>query len=226
MSTFSSLQARVSGHGFTILFDTLLNTLGLPKWLSGKEFTCQCRRCRFDPWVGKMLWNRKWQPVLWPGKFHNRGDWQATIHGVAKESETTEQLNNNKLLTLCYGEYQCHFIFCRKEASLGDIQYKLTQVCVCAQSCPTLCNPMDCNPPGSSVHAISQARILEWVAISSSRRSSQLRDGTHVSHVSCTGRWILYHWATQGAQINTEKQKKLSLKQVYSVWFMKYFLLI
>ena len=37
--------------------------------------------------------------------------------------------------------------------------------CVCAQSCPTLCNPMDCNPPSSSVHRILQARILVWVAI-------------------------------------------------------------
>ena len=35
-----------------------------------------------------------------------------------------------------------------------------------AQSCPTLCNPMDCSPPGSSVHGIFQARVLEWVAIS------------------------------------------------------------
>ena len=40
------------------------------------------------------------------------------------------------------------------------------------QSCPTLCDPMDCSPPGSSVHEILQLRILEWVAIFSSRRSS------------------------------------------------------
>ena len=44
------------------------------------------------------------------------------------------------------------------------------------QSCPALCNPMDCSPPGSSVHGIFQARILECVAISFSRRSSQPRD--------------------------------------------------
>ena len=43
---------------------------------------------------------------------------------------------------------------------------------VCAQSCLTLCNPMDCSPPGSSVHEILQARILEWLAISSSRGPS------------------------------------------------------
>ena len=48
-------------------------------------------------------------------------------------------------------------------------------VCVCVlviQLCPTLCDPMDCSPPGSSVHRISQARILEWVAIPFSKGSS------------------------------------------------------
>ena len=77
-------------------------------------------------------------------------------------------------------------------------------VCACmcvhvrAQSCATLCNPMDCSPPGSSVHGIAQERILEWIAISSSSRSSQSRDQTHVSCVSCIGRHILYHCATLG----------------------------
>ena len=45
-----------------------------------------------------------------------------------------------------------------------------------SQSCPTLCNPMDYSPPGSSVHGVLQARILEWVAMPSSRGSSQPRD--------------------------------------------------
>ena len=49
-------------------------------------------------------------------------------------------------------------------------------VCICAQSCLTLFDPMDCRPPGSSVHGISQARLLEWIAISYSRGSSQSRD--------------------------------------------------
>ena len=57
---------------------------------------------------------------------------------------------------------------------------------VCAQSCLTLCDPMDCSPPGSSVHEIFQARILEWIAISFSKVSSRPRDGTHVSCVFCT----------------------------------------
>ena len=46
-----------------------------------------------------------------------------------------------------------------------------------AQLCPTLCNPMDCSPPGSSVHGILQAWILEWVAYPSSRESSQPNPG-------------------------------------------------
>ena len=47
-----------------------------------------------------------------------------------------------------------------------------------AQSCPTLCDPTDCSLPGSSIRGVSQARILEWVAISSSRESSLPRDQT------------------------------------------------
>ena len=52
------------------------------------------------------------------------------------------------------------------------------------QLCPTLCNPVDCSPPGSSVHEILQARILEWVAVPSSKVSSQSRNWTCVSYVS------------------------------------------
>ena len=70
--------------------------------------------------------------------------------------------------------------------------------CVCACSvtrpCLTLCDPMACNSPGSSVHGIFQARILEWVAISFSRGSSRPRDQTWVSYVSHPGRRILYHY--------------------------------
>ena len=56
--------------------------------------------------------------------------------------------------------------------------------------------PLDCSPPGSSVHGISQVRILEWVAISFSRGSSWPRDWTWVSYISCIGKQILYHRVT------------------------------
>ena len=75
-------------------------------------------------------------------------------------------------------------------------------LCVCSYSCLTLCYPMDYSPPGSSVHGIFQARILEWIFISSSRISSQPRDWTCVSWGFCIGRWILYHWAIWETQIS------------------------
>ena len=68
------------------------------------------------------------------------------------------------------------------------------------------CDPMDCSPPGSSVHGISPARILKWVAISFPRESSQYRGQTRVS---CTGSWILYHWAT-GKALTIHKYMLLS----------------
>ena len=70
---------------------------------------------------------------------------------------------------------------------------------------------MSCNPPDTSMHGIIQARILEWVAISSSRGSSRLRDQTWASCVSCVGRWILYHWATWGAQKQGESARNVLL---------------
>ena len=65
--------------------------------------------------------------------------------------------------------------------------------CMHAQSYPTVCDPMDCSPPGSSVHGILQAGILEWVIMLSSRGSSQPWDQTCVSSISCTGRQVIYH---------------------------------
>ena len=60
------------------------------------------------------------------------------------------------------------------------------------QSCPNLCKPMDCSPPGSSVHRILWAKILEWIAIPFSTGSSWSRDQTHVSWGSCiAGRFFI-----------------------------------
>ena len=77
----------------------------------------------------------------------------------------------------------------------------------------TLCNPMDCSPPGSHIHGTFQARILEWVAISYSRGFSRPRDQTHDSYVSCTGRQILYHCATWEAHVQRFKTLKKSRKR-------------
>ena len=75
----------------------------LPRWLSGRESTCQCRRCRFDPWVGKIPWRRKWKPppVFLPGEFHGQrslvgySPWgrNRVRHGLA----TKQQLHFDKV---------------------------------------------------------------------------------------------------------------------------------
>ena len=86
--------------------------------------------------------------------------------------------------------------------TIGRVRTK----CVCTkslQSCPNLCDPMDCSLPGASAHGISQARILEWVAIS--RGSSQPRDRTCVFYI---GRQVLYQWATRKAWANARSEVK------------------
>ena len=79
-----------------------------------------------------------------------------------------------------------------------SLHYCLDGMCVCevAQSCPTLCDPMDCSLTGSSVHGIFQARVLEWVAISFSRGSSPPRNRTPVSRIA--GRCFTV-WATRNS---------------------------
>ena len=81
-------------------------------------------------------------------------------------------------------------------ASEWWVGWKCVCSCWVAQPCLTFCKPMDCSLPGPSVRGIFQAKVLGWVAISSSRGSSQPRDQTRVS---CMGRRILYHWATREA---------------------------
>ena len=114
-----------------------------------------------------------------------------------------------------------------------------------AQSCQTLCDPMDCSPPGFSIHGILQARILDWVTISFSRGSSRPRDRTHVSHVGsrCFTLWkgnprkrVLYvcmwliHFAVQEKQnivkqLYSNKKKNLSSEfhMAYIVTFIRLF---
>ena len=81
------------------------------------------------------------------------------------------------------------------------------------QSCPTLCDPIDGSPPGSSVPGILQARILEWVAISFSRGSSWSSDRTQVSHI--TGRFFTT-WVTREVKADPRSSVK---RQVFHQWY-------
>ena len=106
--------------------------MGLPRWFSGKEATCQCRRCKrhgFDSWIGKIPWRRKWQPspVFLCGKFcaewslvgYSPWSHKRVGHGLAtkeQQQKITVQFSSVALLSL------------------------------------TLCDPMDCSMPGFPVH--------------------------------------------------------------------------
>ena len=70
----------------------------LPKWFSGKESACQCRRCRFDPWIRKIPWKSKWQPtpVFLPGKSYGQRSLAGYSSWSCKDSDTTEQLSRTE----------------------------------------------------------------------------------------------------------------------------------
>ena len=85
--------------------------------------------------------------------------------------------------------------------------------CVHAQSCPSLFDLMDCSPRGSPVHTIFPERTLELVVISSSNGSSQPRNQTLISCVSCIDKWILCHWVTWEAPTSTCESTKQILQR-------------
>ena len=97
-----------------------------------------------------------------------------------------------------FREYNSSFVFMDKNNLFSK------WICMLYHfSCVQLfCDPMDCSRPDSSVHGILKARILEWVAMHSSKGSSRSKDGTHVSYVSCIGRRALYHQHHLGSPKN------------------------
>ena len=103
---------------------------------------------------------------------------------------------------LCLLHWQMHSLQLSHQgiphSSFSSVQFSSVQFSSVAQSCLTLCDPMDYSLPRSSVHGILQARILEWVAISFSRGSSRPRDQTQVSRI--VGRCFTI-WTTREALI-------------------------
>ena len=131
-------------------------------------------------------------PWDFPGKNTRVGS-----HFLFQEIFLTQGLN--------LGLRPCRRILCHLSWSQGPhSQKKELQVRnACAKSL-TLCDPIDYNQSDFSVHGILQARILEWVAIFSCRASSQPRDWTHVSCVSCTAGGFFTHWTIGEAPTNKE----------------------
>ena len=111
----------------------------------------------------------------------DRGAWWDTVHGVAQSQTQLKRLSTH-------------------HESESEV----------AQSCPTLCESMNCSLPGPSVHGIFQVRVLEWVAISFSRGSSWPRDRTPVSHIA-DRRFTV--WATRG--VSTHHSRRVSAQCIF-----------
>ena len=138
----------------------------------------------FDPWVGKIPWRREWQPtpVFLPGEFHGQRSLVGYSPWGNKKLDTTEH-THIYLLCVEAGQFKDYINTAQIPFSVSQQVY--TPWCCCCskslQSSPTLWDTMDCSPLDSSVHGILQAKILEWVAIPSSRGSFQHRVLTKVN---------------------------------------------
>ena len=97
----SSMELQRVGHDWATELNWWL-LYGLPKWLSDKESACHCRRHGFDPWIGKVPWRRKWQPLqyFYLENTMDRGAWWATVQRGHKRLRQDLVLNNNN--TGCY----------------------------------------------------------------------------------------------------------------------------
>ena len=130
------------------------------------------------------MYRRKWQPtpVLLLGKSHGQRSVVGSMVGTWFASMGLQRVGHDWATSL---HLMCACSVIESESEV-------------AQSCLTLCDPVDCSPPGSSIHGILQARILEWVTISFSRGSSRPRDQTQVSRIG--GRRFNL-WASREAKV-------------------------
>ena len=129
----------------------------------------------------------------------------STVHGIL-QARILERVAISFFKGPSWPRDQTHVSFSLLNCQAGSLSANATwetpyiyiyMLCLETQSCPTLCDSKDCSPPGASVYGDSLGKTLEWIARSSSRRSSQPRDWTQVSR---TAGGFFTIWATREAQ--------------------------
>ena len=176
---------------------------GVPRWLRQKRICLQCRRHRFDPWVGKCPWRRKRQPtpLFLPGESLGQRSLMGYNPWGPKESAMTEQLKFSLFTGKQWGKkghvtsvmtwYTGIYSVCRRVHTDASM-------CVCMLSRSVVSDSFQLRglqPSGSSAHGISQARALEGAAASSSTGSSRPRGRTSLPQLPRC-RHILHHWTS------------------------------
>ena len=180
-----------------------------PFGASGKELTCQYRRRKirgFDPWVRKIPRRKAWQPtpVFLPEESSWRGAWRTTVHKVTKSRTRMKRLSmhapsSNLPTSLLFERgrtFESMVSWGAWKKPVFPPVLSLPSKCMVSwfsrvQPYETL-RTVGCQAPLSM--GSLQARILEWIALPSSKGSSRPRDQIHIPYVSSIGRQVLYHW--------------------------------
>ena len=146
----------------------------------------QCRRHKFNPWVGKIPWKKKWRPtpVFLTGKSHGQPRGHNRVrHNLATKQQQTTTKDRLKFYPLAA---PVNVILSDK----GFLQMRAV-LCLVVQACPTLCDPTDCSSPGSSVHGDSPGKNT-GVGCHAFLQEIFPTQGSNTGLPHC--RWILYVW--------------------------------
>ena len=169
--------------------------IGLSRWLGGKDCTCQWRRHEFDLWCGMIPQaTEQPSPCTTSAESVLQSPWGATTEAHTPRSLCSPTTGATAMRSPCATTREGPPLTTAREKPVhpwrpSTAKNKQRSIAKSLQSCPTLRDPTDCSPPGSSIHGILQARTLEWVAISFSKVSIKNKVYGEINQKSrCPGR--------------------------------------